>query len=75
LEPGDDRDDAVEEADELGTRGSAEFHPLFGLVQEAVDGAGAVFLSLPVTVSGMEYFSLSLMRSRFCLRKGAKSFP
>jgi hypothetical protein len=41
MEPGDDRDGAEEEGP--GARGAAEFHPLFGLVQEAVDGAGTDF--------------------------------
>jgi hypothetical protein len=40
LEPGKDGDGPVEEADGFGSRGSAEFHVLSGLVQEPVDGAG-----------------------------------
>jgi hypothetical protein len=40
LEPGEDRDGA---ADGLGTRSAADFHPLFRLSQEAVDGTGLIF--------------------------------
>jgi hypothetical protein len=41
LEPGEDRDSAVEVVDGLGARCSAGFYPLPGLSQEAVDGTGA----------------------------------
>jgi hypothetical protein len=43
LEPGEDGDGAVEEADGLGAGGSADFHPQFRLSQEPVDGTGAGF--------------------------------
>ncbi|MHB9293462.1 hypothetical protein Holit_02584 [Hollandina sp. SP2] len=40
-ELGNEKDSAMEEADRLGSRGSADVHALFGRVQEAVDGVGA----------------------------------
>jgi hypothetical protein len=43
LEPGEDRDGTVEEADGFGTGGTAELHALPGRMQEAVDGAGTDF--------------------------------
>jgi hypothetical protein len=43
LEPGKDRDGAVEDADGLGTRGASDFHPLFRLSQEPICGAGTDF--------------------------------
>jgi hypothetical protein len=43
VEPGEDTDGPVEAADGLGPRGTADLHPLSGLMQELVDGAGVDF--------------------------------
>jgi hypothetical protein len=59
----------VQKADRAGAAGSADFQP-----QEPVDSPGLIFLSLSAMLSLMRRFSLSLMRSRLCLRKGRRVF-
>jgi hypothetical protein len=46
FKPSHDGDGAVEVVDGLGSRSSPDFHLLFGLSQESVNGAGAVFFEL-----------------------------